>query len=104
MPGTNGEKVFPPLLNEAMAWGFRVILAIGISVSGWMLTRVIAVGDDIQASVHSHDIKLEVIDERAKENNAKIKGMNGEIADHEARIRELEKFERNGFDRNGGGR
>jgi hypothetical protein len=89
--GNGDGKVFSPVLNEMMAWGFRAMLTASVAVGGWALARIVTTGDDISSSVHKHDTKLEILDERGKEINDRLVGFNGELNDHENRIRQLER-------------
>lgn len=84
-------KVFENMLNEIMAWAFRAIIAVATTIGGWSLTRIVNSADEISLAVHSHDTKLEILNERAKETNDKLTGTGTQINDHEVRIRQLER-------------
>lgn len=74
--------------NELMAWGFRVIVGVGVLIglplAGAMLNRVLHTADQIAAQVQEHNTKLEVIGDR-------ITGVRETLQDHEQRLRVIEQ-------------
>jgi hypothetical protein len=65
-----------------------VASTVGLPIAGFMLSRVVAKADDIEALVRNQGIEIRVISETIKlkdENNSKS------VTDHELRIRQLER-------------
>lgn len=84
----NGDEYIRKTKELMFAWAARGLLlfvtAVAAPAGWWMLNRIVSTADDISASVHSHDMKLELIDQRAKQ-------IQDEMSDHETRIRTLER-------------
>lgn len=84
----NGDEYIKKTKELVFAWVTRGLLvfiaSVGMPLGIWMLERIVATADDISASVHSHDTKLELLNQQGKE----IKDL---VSDHETRIRSLER-------------
>lgn len=78
-----------------MAWGFRAIISvavlIGLPIAGVMLNRMLAKSDEIVSLVHSHDTKLQLIDQGNNDIKDRISGVRETLQDHEIRLRYLER-------------
>lgn len=86
--GTNGERYIRATRELMFAWLVRLLMTVSVTVGGplayFILHRIVSTADDIAASVHAHDMSLEILKEQGKE----IKDL---VGDHETRIRTLER-------------
>ena len=60
-------------------WVFRVVLAAGLSLAGFVLVRMIDRSEEMAAAVHSLDVMTD-----------RIERTQNQVVDHETRIRKLE--------------